>query len=160
MEKLTIVVITAICTTLATLVGVFIKWILDNVSKEQEHIHKEHVRNQEKLEENYIFVLKTLESTLRSKIYGSELDGELSNSSAIIKLCANKTVQSKFDEYSNCYHEIFDKALKSEHKITYIWQASEYFSNDWNKLIKSRNELAESMKSHIGEYDFYKVTKF
>ncbi|HAS6168183.1 TPA: hypothetical protein RQK97_004383 [Vibrio vulnificus] len=154
MDKVTVALISAVVSFLATLVAVCVRWGLSNISDESKHIREERLTHQKRLEDKYTEILVAMELSIRSSNLNN--DDKLANANAIVSLLGSSEVTSKFQAFSETYRK-YDKKIRSEGKFGNFLDARFEYEYYWCNLIKAYQALSKEMRSHIKSYDQFNV---
>ncbi|WP_124009296.1 hypothetical protein [Vibrio diabolicus] len=154
MDKVTIALISAFVSFLATLIAVCVRWGLSNISDESKHMREERLVHQQRLEDKYTEILVALDLSIRN----SQLinDDKLANASAIISLLGNPEVTKKFRIFSKL-HMNFGKKVKEDGKFSNLLDARFEYKDSWDGVLNAYQELSNEMRKHVKSYDLFNV---
>ncbi|EGQ8079817.1 hypothetical protein ACSL9E_004259 [Vibrio vulnificus] len=154
MDTVTIALISAFVSFLATLIAVCVRWGLSNISDESKHVREERLVHQQRLEDKYIEILVALELSIRN----SELNNadKLSNANAIINLLGNSEVTKKFQIFSDL-HRKFNETIRKDGKFSNFLDARVDYKDSWDGLLKAYQELSDEMRRHVNSFDLFNV---
>jgi len=133
----------------SVLAGSACTWLLNNITATETAKRLEQSTIRISIEEKYLMVLSGTELFLRSKLKDMDLEKELANLNAIIRLFANDDVKEKHRIQSDAviaYQHVF---YKSKNKFESLSDGSEEFPTEWRNLLVALDELSSSMSGHI-----------
>ncbi|EJL6629921.1 hypothetical protein NMS34_003362 [Vibrio cholerae] len=154
MDTVTIALISAFVSFLATLIAVCVRWGLSNISDESKHVREERLVHQQRLEDKYIEILVALELSIRNSQLNN--DDKLSNANAIINLLGNSEVTKKFQIFSDL-HWKFKETIRKDGKFSNLLDAKVDYKDSWDGLLKAYQELSDEMRRHVNSFDLFNV---
>lgn len=154
MQEPLAVIIAAFVSSFLTLLGVFVQWLLSNITSEENQKREHAKRAGERLEEKYIQVIKTINSILREKRGKSSLSNNLSEASATIDLVSSASVKAAYEVLSLSFADFQGKIKDSKESKELHLYASE-FKDEWNNLLNAKESLEMAMKNHLKALNFY-----
>ncbi|MBE3853657.1 hypothetical protein HJ177_22635 [Vibrio parahaemolyticus] len=104
MDKVTIALMSAFVSFLATLIAVCVRWGLSNISDESKHMREERLIHQQRLEDKYTEILVALDLSIRNSQLSN--DDKLANANAIIRLLGNSEVTKKIPAFLQTSQEV------------------------------------------------------
>lgn len=149
MEKETMILIAAVLSSIITLCGVVVAWILNNISSAEKMRMEERSSYKRALEEKYQKILFSIELFLRSKNSGKELNKELSELNSMVALFGGAEVVSAFNVFAEKYDEYEKLASKCTKQLIYISDASKDFPAAWNALVQQKELITMTMREQI-----------
>ncbi|EHU4930581.1 hypothetical protein MA615_004260 [Vibrio vulnificus] len=154
MDKVTIALISAFVSFLATLIAVCVRWGLSNISDESKHMREERLIHQQRLEDKYAEILVALDLSIRNSQLNN--DDKLANANAIIKLLGNSEVTEKYKTFSKL-HRNFGERVMQDGKFSNLLDARFEYKDSWDGLLKAYQELSNAMRKHVKSYDLLNV---
>ncbi|HFQ5115655.1 TPA: hypothetical protein ACGU7D_004478 [Vibrio vulnificus] len=154
MDTVTIALISAFVSFLATLIAVCVRWGLSNISDESKHVREERLVHQQRLEDKYTEILVALELSIRNSQLNN--DDKLSNANALIKLLGNSEVTKKFQIFSDL-HRNFNETIREDGKYSNLLDARFDYKDSWDGLLKAYQELSDEMRRHVNSFDLFNV---
>ncbi|EPB3091396.1 hypothetical protein ACRFDB_004130 [Vibrio vulnificus] len=154
MDKVTIALISAFVSFLATLIAVCVRWGLSNISDESKHMREERLIHQQPLEDKYAEILVALDLSIRNSQLNN--DDKLANANAIIKLLGNSEVTEKYKTFSKL-HRNFGERVMQDGKFSNLLDARFEYKDSWDGLLKAYQELSNAMRKHVKSYDLLNV---
>lgn len=150
------IVVAAFASSFLTLCGVFVNWLLNNISNTEKLRLEEKLIFRRALEEKYQKVLFGIELFMRSKNSGEEINRELSELNATTSLFSEEKVRAEFDAFAKKYAEYEALPAKGDKKYKYIADAAEDHPEAWNDLVRQKDLLAQAMREHINNLNNFK----
>ncbi|MFH4680760.1 MULTISPECIES: hypothetical protein [Vibrio harveyi group] len=154
MDKVTIALISAFVSFLATLIAVCVRWGLSNISDESKHMREERLIHQQRLEDKYTEILVALDLSIRNSQLSN--DDKLANANAIIRLLGNSEVTKKFQIFSKL-HKKYGEKITQDGKFSNLLDARFEYKDSWDSLLKAYQELSDEMRKHVKSYDKFNV---
>ncbi|WP_176299861.1 hypothetical protein [Vibrio sp. 05-20-BW147] len=156
MDKVTIALISAFVSFLATLIAVCVRWGLSNISDESKHMREERLIHQQRLEDKYTEILVAVDLSIRIRNSQLNNDDKLANANAMIKLLGNSEVTEKYKTFSKLHRNLLEKVIQ-DGKFSNLLDARFEYKDSWDGLLKAYQELSNAMRKHVKSYDLFNV---
>lgn len=143
------IVVSAVISSTLTLCGVFVNWLLSNISNTEKLRLEEKSTRSRALEEKYHKVLYGIELFLRSENSTKETDQVLSELNAAASLFLDEDLRREFNTFAKMFEEYRKLYTGKGNSYKYIASAKAEYPTEWNNLIRQKDVLAQAMREHI-----------